>query len=339
MTEPIDTDGVAAALADAAATVAPAADAAFAVPLPDAAAAVLLVGAGPSRSAVELVASTAACAVPTVVADAPSPPAWCGPGTLVVAVGVTGAAPDTVAAATAAAAVGGTLVVVAPADSPLASLDGVHAVCPLDTAVAPAVAHLPAAVATAVLLARGAGGNPVAVEDVASALGRRGVGFDAEDADGAHAERRAGRRIARTFPLVYGSTGAADAAARHWTRAVNRSAKAPSFAASHPACDHDVISGWGQAGDVTRQIFSLVELRHPLEPPMAAALFDASRELLEEVVASVREVRSDATDPFVAACDLAFAGDLVATSMAFGSEVDPGPVESVDRVFSLAGLD
>ena len=337
MTEPIDTGGVAVALCAAAATLAPAADAASAVPAPPDATAVLLVGSGPSASAVDLAASAAACAVPTAVTDAPSVPAWCGPGVLAIVVGMVGDEPDTVAAATAAVASGAAVVVVAPTGSQLALVDGVHALCPLDASVIPAVRHLPAAVATAVLLARFAGGAAVAVDAVADALTRRADGFDAADADRTHLERRTGRHLARTFPLVYGSAGVAGAAARHWARAVNRSAKTSAFAAEHPACDHDVISAWGQAGDVTRQIFSLVELRHPSEPPLATALFDASRELLEEVVASMREVRSDATDPFVAACDLAFAGDLVAVSMAFESEVDPGPVDAVDRVFSLAG--
>ena len=48
---------------------------------------------------------------------------------------------------------------------------------------------------------------------------------------------------------------------------VNENAKAPAFWNVYPELDHNEICGWGQHGDVTRQVFTLVELRHGLEHP------------------------------------------------------------------------
>ena len=42
----------------------------------------------------------------------------------------------------------------------------------------------------------------------------------------------------------------------------------------HPELDHNEICGWGQHGDVTRQILTLVELRHGCEHARLAPRFD-----------------------------------------------------------------
>ena len=51
---------------------------------------------------------------------------------------------------------------------------------------------------------------------------------------------------------------------------MNENAKAPAFVAALPEMCHNEIAGWGQHGDVTRQVFTLVELRHDEEHPGAA---------------------------------------------------------------------
>ena len=58
---------------------------------------------------------------------------------------------------------------------------------------------------------------------------------------------------------------------------VNENAKAPAFWNTHPELDHNEICGWGQHGDVTRQVFTLVELRHGFEHERLAPRFDATR--------------------------------------------------------------
>ena len=50
-----------------------------------------------------------------------------------------------------------------------------------------------------------------------------------------------------------------------WKRSMNENAKAPAFWNQYPELDHNEICGWGQHGDVTRQVFTLVELHHGLE--------------------------------------------------------------------------
>ena len=77
--------------------------------------------------------------------------------------------------------------------------------------------------------------------------------------------RELARRIGRTIPLIYGGGALGAVAAMRWKADVNENAKAPAFWNTHPELDHNEICGWGQHGDVTRQVLTLVELRHGFE--------------------------------------------------------------------------
>ena len=62
-----------------------------------------------------------------------------------------------------------------------------------------------------------------------------------------------------------GRSGAA--AAQRWKTQVNENAKSPAFWDIQPELCHNEVCGWGQAGDVTRQLITLVQLRHDAEHP------------------------------------------------------------------------
>ena len=79
--------------------------------------------------------------------------------------------------------------------------------------------------------------------------------------------RELARRIERTIPIIYGAGGFGSVAAMRWKCSVNENAKAPAFWNVYPELDHNEVCGWGQHGDVTRQVFTLVELHQGLEHP------------------------------------------------------------------------
>ena len=98
------------------------------------------------------------------------------------------------------------------------------------------------------------------------------------------------RQIGRTIPLVYGSAGVFAVAARRWKAQINLNAKTPAFCAALPELVHDELAGWGQSGDVTRQVVSLVLLRHDGEDAESARMFDVVTEATDEVMAGIVEV-------------------------------------------------
>ncbi len=139
------------------------------------------------------------------------------------------------------------------------------------------------------------------------------------------------RRIGRTIPLVYGSSGVGAVAARWWKSCVNLNAKSPAFAAELPALAYDELAGWGQGGDITRQTTTLVLLRHAGEDASVDAVFGAVRDATEEVMADIVEVWAEGDDDLGRFFDLALAGELVALELAAREGVDPGPVPAVDE--------
>ena len=112
--------------------------------------------------------------------------------------------------------------------------------------------------------------------------------------------------------------------------------EAPAFCATLPGVVHDELAGWGQGGDVTRQVLSLVLLRHDDEDARTAGLFDAVVRAMDEVMADVVEVRAEGADDLGRFLDLALFGDLVSLHLAGHEGVDPGPAPAVED--AQAGL-
>lgn len=137
------------------------------------------------------------------------------------------------------------------------------------------------------------------------------------------------RRIGRTIPLIYGAQAVGAAAAVRWKNQVNENAKSPAFCAVYPELGHNELAGWGQLGDVTRQVLTLVNLRHDAEHPQVARRFAIVTEMIREVMSDVIEVRASGDGDLAQLLDLAMIGDFVSLHMAAAEGVDPGPVPAL----------
>lgn len=172
----------------------------------------------------------------------------------------------------------------------------------------------------------GGGGLAEAVDAAVQQLVRR-----RDHLDGTGETAELARRIGRLVPLVYGAGPLGAVAAQRWKAQINDNAKAPAFANALPDLAHHELSGWGQNGDVTRQVFSLVELRHDQEHPTDTAQFPVVDELLDEVVHGRHEVVAEGDGPLAQLLDLVFLGDLASYHLAQAYEIDPGPTSVESR--------
>jgi glucose/mannose-6-phosphate isomerase len=133
------------------------------------------------------------------------------------------------------------------------------------------------------------------------------------------------RRIGRLLPLVYGEGAVGGLAALRWKQQCNVNAKVPAFSRALPDVAHDEIAGWGQHGDLTRQVFCAVVLRHDHEADGRDARFATLTEVLEESVSAVHHVAAAGEGPLAQLLDLAYVGDVVSLHLAFQEGLDPGP--------------
>jgi glucose/mannose-6-phosphate isomerase len=287
--------------------------------------AVALFGMGSAGTAADAVAAYGAdhASLPVWVGKGYDVPAFVGPHTLVVAISASGDTEETVTAAARAAEKGAPVVVVS-GPGELAERSGlVHFAVPSGV---PAGRTTLAAMAVPVLMTLARVG---VVPDVAPSLQRVVATLrrrrDALVGPGSPAEEVA-RRIGRTIPLIYGSSGLAAVAAWRWKTQVNENAKTPAFCAVQPELCHNEIAGWGQNGDVTRQVLSLVTLRHAGEHPQVARRFELAVEATDEVMADVIPIWAEGDDDLGRFFDLSLFGDFVSLHLAGRESIDPGPV-------------
>jgi glucose/mannose-6-phosphate isomerase len=292
---------------------------------------VVVLGMGGSGIAGDVMAAVAApfMAVPVTVVKGYEAPSFVDDGTLCFAISCSGDTEETVEAAQAAAAAGARMVVLSSGGElgQLAAAWGAtHIVLPetpMPRAAVGSVSIPPLVVLERVGLFPGARQY---VTDAVDQLRRR---RDQLIVEGGPAARLA-RQLGRTIPIAYGGGPLGAVAAYRFKCQVNENAKAPAFANSVPEMCHNEICGWGQHGDVTRQIMSLVRFRHEFEHPQDIRRFDLTFDLIDEVVHTVVDLRAEGEGSLAQLLDLVIQADFVSLHLAVEAGVDPGPIPVLD---------
>lgn len=146
--------------------------------------------------------------------------------------------------------------------------------------------------------------------------------------------RELARRIGRTIPIIHGAGGLGAAAAMRWKQSINENAKAPAFWNAYPELDHNEICAWGQHGDVTRQVMTLVSLRHGMEHQQLDVRARLTQEIIEEAFAQVLVVEGQGEGRLAQLLDLVYLGDWTSCYLALDNDVDPGPIDAIAQLKS-----
>jgi glucose/mannose-6-phosphate isomerase len=296
---------------------------------------IVVLGMGGSGICGDVLASAANAElpVPVVVLKQYRVPRFVGPRTLAFAMSYSGDTEETVSMATGAAEAGAQLVAISRGGKlaeVAAECGGLHLQC--DPGIPLPRAALGALLAPLFVTNERLGLLPDASASIDSAvrqLEARREKCRREVEGAANPAREVARRIGTSIPLFYGGGALGAVAAMRWKFDVNENAKAPAFWSAYPEIDHHEICGWGQHGDVTRQVFSLVELRHGFEHPQLDRRFTVTRELIEETVLQVLEVRAEGDTRLAQLLDLMYTGDWASCYLALDHDVDPGPIDAI----------
>jgi len=316
---------------------------ASALPAPDSVRNVVVMGMGGSGISGDVVAAAYndQIPVPVTVLKRYRVPAFVGPGTLALAISYSGDTEETVSMARAAADAGAALVAVSCGGA-LAGLardaGGLHVPCPTGYMPRAALGALVAPIVVALGRLGMVAHGDLDLDEAVEVLSRRRDACRPDVPAPANPARELARLVDRTFPLFYGGGALGAVAAYRWKCDVNENAKAPAFWAAYPELDHNEICGWGQHGDATRQVITLVELRHGFEHGQLARRFEITRGIVEEAVNQVLEARAEGTSRLAQLLDLMYLGDWVSCYLALDAGVDPGPIEAIARLKgALAG--
>jgi glucose/mannose-6-phosphate isomerase len=303
---------------------------------------IVVLGMGGSGIAGDALAavSNATLGVPVLVLKQIRTPRFVGPRTLAFAVSYSGDTDETLQMATGAADAGARVVAVSRGGA-LAALararGGAHVDCP--DGYLPRAA-LGALLAPLFVALERIGLLPEADEWLARAqqqLVTRREKCRPEVSAPANPAREIARRIGTTIPIFYGGGALGGVAALRWKSDVNENAKAPAFWNVYPELDHNEICGWGQHGDVTRQVFTLVELRHAFEHQQLEQRFALTRSIIEETLVQVLEVRAEGEGRLAQLLDLMYVGSWASCYLALDHDVDPGPIDAISQLKNALG--
>jgi glucose/mannose-6-phosphate isomerase len=295
----------------------------------------VVLGLGGSGIAGDVLAAVAndVLPVPVTVLKQYRTPAFVGPASLVFAVSYSGETEETLSMAEGAIASGAAVVAVSSGGrlaDVVSTAGGLHVPCPAGLMPRAALGALVAPLFVTLFrlgLLPGAHELLVGAQDQ---LARRRDGCVPAVEGDSNPAREMARRIGRTIPLVHGGGALGAVAAMRWKADVNENAKAPAFWNSHPELDHNEVCGFGQHGDVTRQVLTLVELRHGFEHERLEPRFSGVRAQLEECVAQVLAVRAAGEGRLAQLLDLMYLGDWTSCYLAIENDVDPGPIPAID---------
>jgi glucose/mannose-6-phosphate isomerase len=294
---------------------------------------VVVLGMGGSGVAGDILVATAApfMPVPVVVVKSYELPAFVGEGSLVFAISFSGNTEETIEAATEAAVQGAKVVAItgggeleklaAGWGAPLVGLPEL----PQPRAALGSMAIPPMVILEEIGLFPGA---TQWIDLAVSQLQRR---RDRLTRDGNEAELMA-RRIGRTIPLIHGGGALGAAAAQRWKTQINENAKAPAFWNMQPELCHNEVTGWGQHGDITRQVLTLIALRHDSEHPQVMRRFELVFDQVREVVGSIEQVHAEGEGDLAQLLDLILFGDFMSLHLAAQEGLDPGPVPVLDFI-------
>lgn len=293
---------------------------------------VLVLGMGDSGLSGEV---AAACArpfspVPIIVHRGYVAPSYVSPSTLVIAVSSSGDTEETIEALETAIEAGASLLSVTTGGA-LAELTeragGTVLAVPDDLALPRAALgslSVPPMLALEALGLFPGGGHWL--RDAVAQLQRR---RDELTSDRSPA-RELARRIGRTMPIIYGGGAIGSTAAMRWKNGFNLNVKTPAFWAAMPELCHNELCGWGQHGDVTRQVFTQINLRHDFEHPQTTRRFDYLDGVTLEVVNDILSVHAQGEGPVAQLFDLILVGDITTLELAGREGLDPGPVPVLD---------
>ncbi len=270
--------------------------------------------------------------VPVSVLKQIRTPAYVGPNTLAFAMSYSGDTEETISMATSAVEKGAQLVAVScggELETLARDAGALHVPCPPGFLPRAAVGALVAPLCTVLFRLGFAPGAHASMMHAQQQLARRRDACH-PDVDGqSNPARELARQIGRTIPLIYGGGAIGAVAAYRWKCDINENAKAPAFWHTYPELDHNEICSWGQHGDVTRQLMTLVELRHGFEHPRLRLRFDATRDIIDECLHQVLSVEAVGEGRLAQLLDLMYVGDWTSSYLALQNDVDPGPIDAI----------
>lgn len=142
--------------------------------------------------------------------------------------------------------------------------------------------------------------------------------------------KRLAKAIYGRVPLIYGISGAGELVARRWKTQLNENAKQPAFYGAIPELCHNEIVSLAPLRDLLPESIVLL-LRDADERPENRKRVEILKEMLTDYSVPFEEVRPQGESHLSRLLAQIHLGDYVSVYLALLNEVDPTPVEPIER--------
>ncbi|MDQ3720268.1 MAG: bifunctional phosphoglucose/phosphomannose isomerase [Actinomycetota bacterium] len=136
------------------------------------------------------------------------------------------------------------------------------------------------------------------------------------------------RGLHGTVPIVHGAGPTLPAAVR-WKIQINENAETAAYASALPEGNHNEICGWERGRSLAP--LSAVFLENADQHPRVRRGVEFTAELARRAGATCTLIEAQGESPFERVLSLVLLGDLVSVYLAVLGDVDPTPVEAIDR--------
>jgi glucose/mannose-6-phosphate isomerase len=296
---------------------------------------VVALGMGGSAIAADLAAAYLApgLTVPMVTVREARLPAYVGRRSAVIATSYSGETEETLAGAEAALRAGAHLVAITSGGR-LAALAAGGTTLRVRGGLQPRAALAYLLAPTLAVLERWGLAGPCGA-DVDEAIGVLGA-IAVEAGPDVPLSRNPAKRLAETLhgvvPAVYAGAPSLAPVARRWKTQFNENSKALAAWDVFPELTHNEVVGWGAPRELARRVAAVILLGGDEEPRDMRRIRIARDAVLDGAAAVVHEVRARGTGRLARLLSLVFLGDLASVYLAYLRDIDPTPVEAIDRI-------
>ncbi len=133
------------------------------------------------------------------------------------------------------------------------------------------------------------------------------------------------------IPIVFGSDSHLEMVAIRWRGQFSENGKQLAYSSALPEMNHNEIEGWTHPPTLLRQLVPIF-LRDGDDHPKTQARIDVTRGLLSEKVDSALEFWTDGESWIDRLWSLILLGDYASVYLAFLNQVDPTPVQVIERL-------
>ena len=133
-------------------------------------------------------------------------------------------------------------------------------------------------------------------------------------------------------PIIYSGPTMLDAVAIRWKTQICENAKMLAFANHYPEFNHNEIVGWSRLPQELKDLLIVVNLRSVDDHERVAARMDAVKRIIEEQDVMVIDLWAAGDTPLERVFNLIQMGDFVSYYLAILNQVDPTPIELIERL-------